>query len=476
LYAFHKYWGKKPAEPISFLIENLTDTDEVVLDPFVGSGVVAREAARLQRRFVGIDLNPIAIELSKLLVAPPEPGAVESGLAEIEARARQEIDDSYRRGQADDVATHYLWDREALREVWVVKRRGGRGRRVYQPTENDLRQSDKYHDYQSRHIRPLRFFTNSRVNASPDLTLNHLFTGRALRNMDVLLDAIDSLPLSVQPAFRLCATAASGQMSNMVFAITRRGKTTGARSGKVEVGSWVIGYWRPHLHFEINAWNCFSRRAHKLASGVRASSLPALSVSSEDPSDVLRRQANVALCCDDTLNALRGLPDNSVDLIVTDPPHSDRVPYLELSEIWNAILGYSVDFRKEIVVSNAKERRKGLAKYNQSMKEFVALAGRVLKWGRFMVILFNARDPLSWEYLRALSDDRGESALEYRGHFPISYSARSVVQDSRKGSLKTDLALVFQKLGGTSAGAHLLREVRCIGGWLDTLPKQGQEQ
>jgi hypothetical protein len=53
-------------------------------------------------------------------------------------------------------------------------------------------------------------------------------------------------------------------MSSMVFAITNRGKTKNQISKKIEVGSWVIGYWRPELHFEINVWNCFESKATKL--------------------------------------------------------------------------------------------------------------------------------------------------------------------------------------------------------------------
>jgi hypothetical protein len=467
LYAFHKYWGKKPFEPISFLIGNLTDRRDVVLDPFVGSGVVTREAYRLERRFVGIDLNPVAVKISELLISPPEVRLIERGLAQVEECVRQKINTSYKRENTDDVGTHYLWENKTLRQIWVVKR--GRGRQVYEPTDYDLEQFEKYRDYKSRHIRPPRFFSNSRINASLDLTLNDLFTGRALRNMDLLLGAIKNLPLHVQPAFHLCLTAASGQMSRMVFAITGRGKTKGRSSTKIEVGSWAIGYWRPKLCFELNVWNCFARRVRKLALALKKSNFEPCSLSN-DPSDVLCDRAVGALCCDDALKMLEQVPASSIDLILTDPPHSDRVPYLELSEMWNAMLGYTADFEKEIVVSNARERQKGLAEYNRAMRKFLSLSERVLKNGRCIVILFNARDAPSWEYLNGLGQKPTESSLEYRGHFPLSYSAGSVVQDSRKGGLKNDFALVFQKPGLASSGSDQLHRLKCIQGWSDALP------
>ena len=35
---------------------------------------------------------------------------------------------------------------------------------------------------------------------------------------------------------------------------------------------------------------------------------------------------------------LKELPDNSIDYILSDPPHGNRIPYLELSMLWNGWL------------------------------------------------------------------------------------------------------------------------------------------
>ncbi|MFM6201817.1 MAG: type II modification methylase, partial [Dolichospermum sp.] len=37
--------------------------------------------------------------------------------------------------------------------------------------------------------------------------------------------------------------------------------------------------------------------------------------------------------------------------------------------------------------------------------------------------------------------------LQFRGLFPMKYSANSVIQDSRKGGLKNDFVLIYQKPG-----------------------------
>jgi len=61
----HKYWSRKPEEVVSQLIERYSGESETVLDSFCGSGVVGIEAIRLGRSFVGVDLNPMAVRVSR---------------------------------------------------------------------------------------------------------------------------------------------------------------------------------------------------------------------------------------------------------------------------------------------------------------------------------------------------------------------------------------------------------------------------
>ena len=248
--AFHKYWGKKPVEPLAFLIERLTQPGDLVIDPFSGSGVTGFAAVGLKRRYLGIDVNPVACRLSSVVLNPPELKEFKRAFEKVSSIAKYEINQTYIT-RSGDHATHYLWDSDQMKEIWVV---AGRNRSTIEPAESDSHLFQRYECYRPNFRSP-NFFKNSRINADPGMTWNDLFTGRALRNIELLLTAIRNSGSEAKNALELCVTAALGQMSKMVFAITSRGKATGTRSNKVEVGSWVIGFWRPPLHFEINVWN-----------------------------------------------------------------------------------------------------------------------------------------------------------------------------------------------------------------------------
>ena len=58
------YPAEKPAEIADVLIRQSTETGNVVVDPFMGSGSVGIAAARLGRRFLGNDLNPEAVRIA----------------------------------------------------------------------------------------------------------------------------------------------------------------------------------------------------------------------------------------------------------------------------------------------------------------------------------------------------------------------------------------------------------------------------
>jgi 16S rRNA G966 N2-methylase RsmD len=462
LYAFHKYWGKKPAEPMRYLIQQLCPEGGLVVDPFLGSGIAALEAVQLKRRFVGVDINPAAVRIARLLVSPPSAGAVEEAFARVSALTKDAILESYATARKKP-ATHYVWRNGVMEKVWLTNEEG-RCRVELPPEEQDLALAERFASYQPQRLRAPRFFTNSRINSSASLTLKDLFTGRALRNIELLLAAIGDLSAAMQEPMRLSLTAAAGQMSKMVFAITGRGKTTGASSERMEVGSWVIGYWRPEQHFEVNVWNCFERRVQKLIKAIAESEAIHFDAAPGDLASVCRGEVDYALLNGDTLQLLPELPDNSVDLIITDPPHGDRIPYLELSELWNVVLGEEPLFESEIVVSNAKERAKNTDGYNQAMSKFLEIASRKLSDGGFLVLFFNARTEANWKFLSSFSDSANTAGMAYCGCFPLVYSAASVVQDNREGALRTDYGLVF------SRSAVAARSLADIPGWIFTLP------
>jgi site-specific DNA-methyltransferase (adenine-specific) len=61
----HDHETQKPAPLMVELVSLFTDSGELILDPFCGSGTTGVAAVRLGRRFIGIERNPEWAELSR---------------------------------------------------------------------------------------------------------------------------------------------------------------------------------------------------------------------------------------------------------------------------------------------------------------------------------------------------------------------------------------------------------------------------
>jgi site-specific DNA-methyltransferase (adenine-specific) len=68
------YPAEKPAEVAEVLIGQSSQPEQVVADPFMGSGSVGVAARRLGRRFLGNDLNPEAVQIAAQRLAAFGPG------------------------------------------------------------------------------------------------------------------------------------------------------------------------------------------------------------------------------------------------------------------------------------------------------------------------------------------------------------------------------------------------------------------
>ena len=66
MHSFHRYYGKLiPAIPSAF-IQEFTQKGAWVFDPFTGSGTTAVESKKLQRNFLGVEINPLSAEIARV--------------------------------------------------------------------------------------------------------------------------------------------------------------------------------------------------------------------------------------------------------------------------------------------------------------------------------------------------------------------------------------------------------------------------
>lgn len=83
MYLMHKYWARKPHNVIGEYIEHYSRQGEIVLDPFVGSGVTAIEAVKRGRKAIAIDLDPISTFITRMTLVPADLKKVAKAYEEV---------------------------------------------------------------------------------------------------------------------------------------------------------------------------------------------------------------------------------------------------------------------------------------------------------------------------------------------------------------------------------------------------------
>jgi len=88
-HGIHSYTAKLIPHIPRYLIERYTSKNDIVLDPFCGSGTTLLEARLLSRNAIGIDINPLAVLISEVKTLPLDNDEIRSSISLIEEEVRK---------------------------------------------------------------------------------------------------------------------------------------------------------------------------------------------------------------------------------------------------------------------------------------------------------------------------------------------------------------------------------------------------
>jgi len=397
----HKFWARKPHNVVAEYIKHYTKEGEIVLDPFVGSGVTAVEALILGRKVVAIDLNPIATFITRMIARPIDIKKLETAYAVISKKVRKQILSLYEtacpscRSKATIICCVWERDKNAISEIRLFCPSCGK-KRTKKPTKDDLDKlasvekikfSGWYPNNELRYPTGLDYMKKEVMGNIPSL-----FTRRNLIALSILYKQIEEIDdEEIRDTMKFAFTSMVHLASKM----------TPDRPTRPYSSFWAVhSYWVPPKFLESNVWMLF-RSAIKGRQGLIKGKEDANSKIKcyKEARDFreLNNSANILISTQSALD-LYNIPDNSVDYVFTDPPYGGDIQYFELSTLWLAWLRgkhkdkrFNLDWWEDEITINS-EQNKDFDYYHNRLHVAFREIFRVLKPGRYLTVTFHNTD------------------------------------------------------------------------------------
>jgi 16S rRNA G966 N2-methylase RsmD/predicted RNA-binding Zn-ribbon protein involved in translation (DUF1610 family) len=452
-YSFHKYWARKPHNIVRIVLQacGLAPGD-LVLDPFCGSGVPLSEAAALGATCIGFDVNPVAVELTRVTLNPPDPDLYRSAVSSIQEILENKYTSLFQvSGRTIRYAVHAtVVECKSCGERISADVSPKRGRtyvcpkcseRLYFNLENAVatrqlkvvfddgteKVAEEEHNvrYVAKNSSPFdkELIHNNRILSFCGMHTRHLFTQRNFEVLSVLADQISLLPDNIRSAALLTLTASVAQCSRLIP--YRNNLKTGGPA-------WTVpGFWVPPLHLETNPLTHIRARLQRTYSGLKhlqsmAGRSHKHSVQLGDSALLLSRQKS---------------EKTRATVVFLDPPYGDSIPYLEFSAIWNSFLSSAPDPGLDIAVSNRSRGDGTWKNYENSLSRIILKLLPVMKKDGRIIVTFNNKDVRAW---RAILSALQKAGFCCKGAFyqhPAVISAKA--QLAQEGSYVGDIYCLF---------------------------------
>lgn len=426
-YMLHKYWGRKPHNVVREYILNYTKPNDIVLDPFMGSGVTVIEALKHKRKAIGIDLNPISCFITKNTINPIDLSDFDKEFSSLYNRNLKKYSFLYQTHCPNCKSIAYF-DNSIWKDENLLRIRGSCekcGKFIKDADDFDIKTFKNAQTIFNKISKKIKsFYPREKVlqfvKRNGKAYLNELFSERALLILSALIKDINNV--KNKETRDLLLLSFTSMLPNVSKMIPGDMDTVNGKSG------WVISkLWSPKIHTEKNIFNSFKQRYEKIRKG------------KEEIFNLIdHRQAQILNISSEKIDKVK---KESVDYVFTDPPYGDSIAYFGLSMFWNAWLKNKVDYEGEIIYD--QYRNKKYDDYQMRMEKVFKELYRLLKDKRFMSFTFNNRNLNIW---KAVMDSVRSAGFHLSN---IVYQEQAVSSGTqginRKNTLRGDFVYNFYK-------------------------------
>lgn len=421
LYDSHIYWSQKPYNICDILIDSFSEEGDVVFDPFLGSGVTLLQALsnNNKRKAIGCEINEAPLFIVKTLLKNYDPKTYKTISNDFLSKIR-ELQKYYytecENCKANGVITSVIFDKASRTSDIVIKNINYRCACSQKCTKKALKDDmlSINIDHKLKNIEDTLLIPNSKLAVYENQHINQIFTKRNFAILDEIVGIINNLDCY------------NDLFKYILMSVIHLCKITDKHSNS----QWPL--WIPKTDcVEKNIIDVLEKKVKKFATTISF-----LNETYKDkPEYKLLHKGSQHITSDDIAN-------ESVQLIITDPPYLGQVAYSEYMQLYKPFLGLNFNIDDEIVVSSAPSRNKDETEYFYLLDQVFEICSDKLKNEGYFCMYFHDSSLEVWNRLiTSLSNHH----LQYLGqaHVAKSNTLKNII--SPKKSLNGDCILFFRK-------------------------------
>jgi Adenine-specific DNA methylase len=431
VYNTHLYWSQKSFNVIDTLINNLSTEGDVIFDPFMGSGVTILEAVqnKMNRIGIGSDVN----EMSKFITGNILRDIPQSDLELLFNNFNEKLESllpyyttTCPKCAENGIISKVVFDKpNRTINTFTIKAISFNcphcGKQIKEANNEDYAKFTK--TTCDRFVPNLKLMQNSKIAIGVSDTISDIFTPR---NFSVLNEIVEYINNSEERNI----------LNYLLMSILHLAKITDTHSNS----QWPL--WIPKT-------NCVEKNIIDLLQRKMKNLIKAQEYIKSNYSNSQIVESFKELTKNDALVLTKGsqfitqeeVPDDSISLIITDPPYMDQVLYSEYMQLYNPFIGINFNIEDEIIVSAAPERKRGKEQYFTLLSDVFQMCRNKLKENHIMCLFFHDSNLDVWVQLMELLEDNGFRFISQE-HIKKSKTIKNIL--SPKKSLSGDAILFFE--------------------------------
>ena len=405
----HNYMARKPYNVVSAIIEGFSKPGDLVYDPMFGSGTTLIEASKLGRRAIGTDINPIAKEICSISLRHWDLHKINVLIDQFVSDIENACSNIYTfvEGNESRIIERCHFDFKGNVFVptayWYKIKTKNKlsGRIKCEASKEFVASYNSFKEMDLHRLHDHALIPNSRIAVKEGATVFSYFCNRNLVALDRIFSILDGyqgsygyeiLRLLVSSAINLIKLSDKKASSQMPYWVPKKNATS--RNAVIIVQQKATSIKEGLAYLQENCLSLIDNGE------VGVYTTPAQDISTEV------------------------LHDNSVDLVLTDPPYTDQVPYLEYNQLWLYLFGMENMFNleEELVVSDAPTRNKSQDDFDSILNGIIKRTASSLKEGGVFVMFYHTFDLRSWSNILMMMQ---ENHLRYVYQIPTATPRKS---------------------------------------------------